>query len=114
MKTLSAQFIKRANEVMEMAFGRSVVSIKRSLGYGSGMEEDLIYEFPHFDERLDIEDMEYIESCCPTILKDNKDEKIYIIDDCIPIHIEDIPVENISEYYIGLNKIKKLLKKRGF
>ena len=114
MKTLNTNFIKRANEVMVLAFGMSVVAIKRSMGYGSGMQFDLIFDLPMMDDRIDLEDRDYFERCCPTILKDNESGDIEFMIDCVPISIDKLSAEELNEFYKGLTKIKRRLIKLGF
>lgn len=114
MRTLTNNFIKRANEVMTLAFGMSVAGIKRSMGYGSGMDTDLIFELPIMDDRIELEDKKYFEECCPTILKDNASGDINFMIDCIPISIENMSDEDIQGFYKGLLKIKRRLIKLGF
>jgi hypothetical protein len=114
MKTLDTKFIKKAHEVMALAFGMTVVAIKRSMHYGSGMQFDLIFDLPVIDDRIDLEDMEYFERCCPAIIKDNESGDIKFMIDCFPISINELSEEEVNEFYKGLTKIKRRLKKLGF
>ena len=114
MKTLSKNFIARANEVMVLAFGKSVVAIKRANGYGSGEEIDLIFDLPQGEDRFDYEDLEEMAKMCPPILKDNVSGHIEVIIDCVPVHLDKFSDEEIQGFYKGLLKIKRRLIKLGF
>lgn len=109
-KTLSAEFVARARKTMEMG-GINVVAYKRQMGLGSGEEIDLVFSLDALMFDLDAEDLEEMESLCPSIYKDNATQEYYFNIDCVPIYLDKIAQEDIAQYYKNLLKIQRRLRK---
>ena len=111
--TLSATFVKRANDVMNF-MGMNINAHKRECCYGTGERINLIFELDMFDDRLDYEDMRTLNLMCPPTFIDNEKNEIYFVIDCVPIYISKVDIRDIENWERGLTEMKRYLKKRGF
>lgn len=115
--TISARFIKRANEVMVMS-GINPIAYKRAMGYGSGEKINLIFDLDGLslimEDRIELEDLDLMEQMCPPVFMDNEENEIYFVVDCVPIYISKLTQEDVDRWENGLLQIKRHLRKLGF
>lgn len=112
MKTLSANFIARARQTMNVS-GMNVIAYKRGNRYGSGEEYNLIFGLDVLNMDIDFEDMQRLRKLCPEIIVENATQEIYFIIDCVPTSINEFTHEQISTYYKNLLKVQRELRKMG-
>lgn len=112
-KTLSAKFIKRANEVMVMS-GMNIIAYKRQMGYGSGEKINLIFELDDMNNEIDLEDLDAMKAMCPPTFMDNETNEIYFIVDECPLYISKVSQMELDRWERGLTDIKRYLRRLGF
>lgn len=112
MKTLSANFIARARQTMNVA-GINVIRYKRDMQMGSGETYNLIYGLDYLNMEIDYEDKEILDNLCPQIIIENATQEIFFVIDCVPTSIEEFTHEQISTYYKNLLRVQRELRKMG-
>lgn len=116
-KTLSAKFIKRANEVMVMS-GMNIIAYKRQMGYGSGEKINLIFDLDGIslivDNDIDLEDLDAMKAMCPPTFMDNETNEIYFIVDECPLYMSKVSQMELDRWERGLTDIKRYLRRLGF